>query len=233
MYVQNPVTLYSYLRIFYQPEAGYFLWFIWALWWMFVIVPLFKTKGSRLLLFAASLLAAYVPLGMTDVFCLKECKRFFVYFMLGVIAYENKDVLSRRATIPNWLPVIAFISADFICLLTNRGGHLGILRNIIPYLGIWSILIISSKIEVFIHKKSVNWLLGVAASSYLIYLFHTTFEGFAKAVIQRVPFMNDNGGMFFVLGVCIVVICGVVCPMVLHRCFLNKTKVTRFLFGLK
>lgn len=38
-YVENPVTLLSYARLLYSPEAGYFLWFIWALWWMFVLVP--------------------------------------------------------------------------------------------------------------------------------------------------------------------------------------------------
>ena len=47
-YVENPVTVMSYLKMFYLPEAGYFLWFIWALWWMFVLVPLFKTKQARL-----------------------------------------------------------------------------------------------------------------------------------------------------------------------------------------
>lgn len=50
MSVDNPVELFSFVRIFYYPEAGYFLWFIWALWWMFVIVPLFKTKNKRIIL---------------------------------------------------------------------------------------------------------------------------------------------------------------------------------------
>ena len=33
-YVENPVTWMSYVKMLYLPEAGYFLWFIWALWWM-------------------------------------------------------------------------------------------------------------------------------------------------------------------------------------------------------
>ena len=175
---------------------------------------------------------SYIPFGVIDIFCFNELKRFFVYFMLGVVIYDNKEVLSKRVKISNWIPVISFICVDFICLLTN-GGILSFLRNMVPFLGIWAVLIISSKLEIFIHKKIFSWLLIVSASSYLIYLFHTTFEGFAKAVIQKVPFMNDNGGMFFVLGVFIVVICGVLCPIVLHRCFLDKTKISRFLFGLK
>lgn len=64
MGVEHPVTVSSYLRMFYLPEAGYFLWFIWALWWMFVLVPLFRTPGSRLVLFIAALALHYVPLAL-------------------------------------------------------------------------------------------------------------------------------------------------------------------------
>lgn len=56
MYVENPVTALSYLKMFYLPEAGYFLWFIWALFLMFSIAPLFKTKMARTGLFAAAIL---------------------------------------------------------------------------------------------------------------------------------------------------------------------------------
>lgn len=31
MLVENPVTYLSYFKMFYLPEAGFFLWFIWAL----------------------------------------------------------------------------------------------------------------------------------------------------------------------------------------------------------
>ena len=31
MYVENPVTVFSFIRILYLPEAGYFLWLIWSL----------------------------------------------------------------------------------------------------------------------------------------------------------------------------------------------------------
>ena len=55
-FVENPVTAYAYIKMLYFPEAGYFLWFIWALWWMFVIAPLFATKQKRLLLLGAALL---------------------------------------------------------------------------------------------------------------------------------------------------------------------------------
>lgn len=54
MYVENPVTALSYLKMFYLPEAGYFLWFIWALFLMFCIAPLFKNRMARTVLFAVA-----------------------------------------------------------------------------------------------------------------------------------------------------------------------------------
>lgn len=90
MSVDNPVTPLSYLRMFYLPEAGYFLWFIWALWWMFVLVPLFKTPHERLWLFAMCLLLHYVPVSLPQEFCLGQFKNMIVFFMLGVVAFEHK-----------------------------------------------------------------------------------------------------------------------------------------------
>ncbi len=90
MSVDNPVTPVSYFRMFYLPEAGYFLWFIWALWWMFVIVPLFKTTTSRMLLFFVCLALHFVPLQLPSEFCLAQCKQMLVFFMFGVVAYEQK-----------------------------------------------------------------------------------------------------------------------------------------------
>lgn len=67
-FVENPVTAYAYIKMLYFPEAGYFLWFIWALWWMFVIAPLFATKQKRLLLLGAALLLYCIPPFLPEVF---------------------------------------------------------------------------------------------------------------------------------------------------------------------
>ena len=75
--------------------------------------------------------------------------------------------------------------------------------------------------------KVPNWLLVIAASSYIIYLFHTTFMGFTKAMLMKFSFIQSMP----VLTILIVVISGVVCPVLLHK-LLKFTKVTRFLFGI-
>lgn len=83
------------------------------------------------------------------------------------------------------------------------------------------------------NNKSNEWLIVVSSSSYIIYLFHTTFEGFAKAVVHKIPFFTDGNSVLFVINVVIVVGCGVFCPIILHQYLLNKTQITKFLFGLK
>ncbi len=89
-YVENPVSLLSYLKMFYQPEAGYFLWFVWALWWMFVLVPLFKNEKQRLALFGMAVLLHFIPIQLPDVCCLNQFKQMLIYFMLGTMVYEYK-----------------------------------------------------------------------------------------------------------------------------------------------
>ena len=103
---------------------------------------------------------------------------------------------------------------------------------LLPYLGIAAIMALSSFMEKWNHKSN-KWLMVVSSSSYIIYLFHTTFEGFAKAVVHKIPFFADGNDVLFIINAFIVVGCGVVCPIILYRCVLNKTHVTKLMFGLK
>ena len=49
MQVDHPVSISALYRVFYFPEAGYFLWFVYVLFLIFCIVPVFKS-GNRLVL---------------------------------------------------------------------------------------------------------------------------------------------------------------------------------------
>lgn len=75
-----------------------------------------------------------------------------------------------------------------------------------------------------------SWLMTVSAASYIIYLFHTTFEGFAKAVFRKLPLDSDLWYVF-VPEAAVVVALGVVAPIILYKLF-KKYRTTRFLFGL-
>ena len=114
-YVENPKTIISFVKMFYYPEAGFFLWFIWALWWMFVIVPIFKSKLHRLVLFVISILLHYVPFATTDFFCVAQFKNMLIFFMLGVMVYDWKDCLSAFERVPK----IAYVGAFMIAYLLS------------------------------------------------------------------------------------------------------------------
>ena len=121
-YVENPVTVLSYIKVLYSPEAGYFLWFIWALWWMFVIVPILKTKRSRLIGFVIALVLHYSPITFTQIFCLEQMRQMMVFFMLGVVAYDFKKMYisyAKKLAIPI---VLLFAGSEYVYLCNNFAG---------------------------------------------------------------------------------------------------------------
>ena len=234
MSVDNPVTAVSYLRMFYYPEAGYFLWFIWALWWMFVIIPLFRTRNARLILFFISLVLHYAPLPLTDVFCLAQFKNMLVFFMLGVIAFEYVKLHSfiKDFNIKQSVVIVSlFVVCQYIRFSVEEQGIItSIIDVLLPYLGILFIVEISktwchvAKLD----KKSTIML--VAASSYVIYLLHTTFEGFTKAVFRKLPLDTDLWYIFSAEAIVVIAV-GVIGPMLCFKVF-KKYKLTRRMFGM-
>ena len=231
MGVDNPVTAASFLRMFYMPEAGAFLWFIWALWWMFVIVPLFKTAKARFVLFVLSLVFHFIPVALPSVFCLAKFKTMLVYFMLGVVVYETRWLHTFVCAFRPLQAAVAatlFVTLNYISLTV--GGEICIVIFLLPYVGIFFTLELSKWLSRGSVPAERNGWLAVAASSYIIYLFHTTFEGFAKAVFRKLPL--DSGLWYvFVPEALTVIACGVVVPMLLYR-FFRRNRVTRVLFGL-
>lgn len=237
-FVENPVNLYSYLKLFYAPEAGYFLWFIWALWWMFVLVPLFRTTVSRNILFGMSVLLHWLPVDFPGLFCLAQSKSMLMYFMFGIFVFEN---IKCRSFITNLkysqmgIVALLFIVTEYLHFSDILLGEGKTLTNILlPFIGILFVLELSKLIVKVcgIEKSSNHFLLQTAASSYIIYLFHTTFEGFAKAVCHKLP-LNNELWYIFVPEALMVISVGVILPILLYRFLLKKYAITRFLFGLK
>ena len=120
-YVENPVTWMSYVKMLYLPEAGYFLWFIWALWWMFVISPMFKTKQIRLGLFVLAIVLHYIPNILPEIFCLSQFQGMLVYFMLGVVCCDWKQQISFVSKVPAWCILGIFAIAEGMNL-KDMGG---------------------------------------------------------------------------------------------------------------
>lgn len=235
MYVENPVTAMSYVKILYLPEAGYFLWFIWALFTMFLLVPLFKTKIARLVLFVIAIVLHYLPIEGPAIFALRSSMHMLVYFMLGVccVDWGLSSIMNRMNTRAYQgicfmtVACFALISVLRFCFDFFVGGRL------LPWLGIASVMVVSNFLAKYAKGRLLSLILTVSASNYIIYLFHTTFEGFAKALLQKLHVCVVNGDVTFIVEAVLVIFLGVVCPILLDVLILRKFKITKILFGLK
>lgn len=229
-YVENPVTAMSYLKIFYLPEAGYFLWFIWALWWMFVLVPLFVTPYFRLGLFIVSLFLPMVSSFLPEEFCIKEFSRMLQYFMAGVVVYEWKEYLKCCKRIPVIVVLFVFCIVEAMPYLGGGGNSV-----LTAAIGISLVLRISYAVAN--HVKTSTWgncVMTISSASYIIYLFHTTFEGGMKALVLKLPYISNlSNEMFFTIGAIMVVSSGIIFPVLLYKYILGRYNVLRILFGLK
>lgn len=235
MYVENPVTWLSYAKMLYLPEAGFFLWFIWALLLMFCLVPFFRTPHSRLWLFAVAVLWHYWhPLSLPRVFCLMEAARMLMWFMAGVVLVDQKDSLSgllRPQSRRMWRMATPMLFA--IGTVLFFAGVIGRGNVMMPWLGVGSVMIVCTWLSRFAEKAWLQPLLVVGNASYIVYLLHTTCMGFAKSFVHKVPAMNGGDDLMFCLGVLIVVLAGVAIPILLYTCVLGKTRLTKAAFGLK
>ena len=230
--LENPVSWKSYLNMFYLPEAGYFLWFIWALWGMFLIVPLIKTTQLRTFLFIISILIGFIPMHLPEIFCIQQLVGMLKYFMLSVFLFEHKYWLEKVKKISFTIPCFLFFILFTVKQIVLNDFSSRIIVFLLPYIGIYAICLIS----IFIAKRNQflsKALLVVSTSSYIIYLFHTTFEGFAKSTIHLFNLLIDSANNTgFAIGAVIVIVCGVVLPILMHHYILDKISILRFLFGL-
>ncbi len=211
--IDNPVTIFSFVEMFYMPVAGYFLWFIWALWWMFVLVPLFRGKQKHVELFVLGIVLHFIPFGLPRVFCLEQFSGMLMYFMFGVFVFEN-DSLHRFLKEFSWIKVACavavFILGEFLYFTNGVGtGGMFLLNAMLPFIGIWFVMEVAKLVcndWTDVHERHL--LMWIAQSSYIIYLFHTTFEGLVKAVLRKL-LIDSNVWYVFIPSAILVIFSGV------------------------
>lgn len=227
--VDNPVTLQSYIRILYYPEAGYFLWFIWALFITFIIVPFLKTPKSRLVFLIMSMIAQFIPLDLPEIFCIKQCIRFLPYFTIGMVCADNINLI-RKLTRPistitlTCLGITLFIVLGYIFFIIGLTPLTALLMGITGTAAACLLSISYNRADL---PRGI--LLIISEASFTIYLFHTTFQGLAKSLIPT--FLSTESSLTILIA--LVVSIGIVIPTILHYHIFTKTNLTRQLFGIK
>ena len=171
-------------------------------------------------LLVASVALYYLPIDFPDLFCLRQFKMMMLYFMMGVVSAESDLKKIFNCAWANFVYIPLFGFAFY--LWADMGD------NYVPIMavtGILLVLAISKWLEKLQFVKH-SILLPLSAASYTIYLYHTTFMGFAKAFCAKLHLSAH-----FELEACLVVLCGVVCPLLLHWA-IKRFRVGKIMLGL-
>ena len=233
--VQNPVEISAFYEMFYLPIAGFFLWFVFALFLIFLIIPLFNTRKHLFILLFFSLILYFIPISFPNIFCLAQFKGYLLYFVLGCVLFDWTNVRHFFDKIHILVALCVFVGLYLLKRYIDVVAIKSILIICIAFVGIIFISNLSKQIEMkTIFAKKI--LLLVSACSYTIYLFHTTFEGFTKAAILKLPSSSlsiINNQLLFISTAMIVVLVGVIAPIILHKIIMKYSWLFSYLIGTK
>ncbi|HBC20930.1 MAG TPA: hypothetical protein DC009_02290 [Porphyromonadaceae bacterium] len=224
--VQHPVTAATYFEVLYRPAAGRFLWFVWALWWMFVIMPAFRSRASRLILFVAAAVCAYVPFPDNDLLGLERTARMMVWFVAGTLLYDWRGFLPMRSRGMAFgaFALFAALLAAYLCGWQPA-------EYVIPYVAVYALPAMAYQWSARSGGRTRGVMLSLSSASFLVYLLHTTFEGFVKSFYLRYAPAGDE--CLYALAAIAGVAAGTAVPWWLYAKVLTRFRITRILFGLK
>lgn len=219
MLVENPVQFSSIYEILYRPSAGVFLWFVYVLFLIFLLIPFFNTNRKINGLLVASIILLLIPVELTSLFCLPQFKANLFYFVLGCFTSQYDRLREQTGRIPVVIKLVVFC-ALYLPLATSLLTP-SLLYNTFRFcLAVTGIAIIVDLSHLIDNKfdRLKKLFLRLALYSYTIYLFHTTFLGFAKSILMKSPLSeyigNDAGFILIVLIACTV---GIVGPIILYE----------------
>ena len=230
MYLENPLLILSFYKIFYVPTGlGYYLWFAFTLFMMFLIIPLFNTSKKLNIITIIALVLYFIPYELPGVFCLKELQMYFIYFCLGCLVYD-KVILRNFMTKINCLIALCVFVGMYLLKINVSIYAVDFVTALSGIVLIMSCLKYFEKLSERITKS----LLLVAACTYTIYLFHVPFMGIPQDVfnvILRIDVTQNN--LIFIGAGLIITLIGVIGPILLHLFVVRYSKVFSFLIGTK
>lgn len=230
--VDNEVSLKAIYQVFYMPiTAGYFLWFLYTLFLIFTFVRFFKTANQRLLLLVIAVVLRFLPVTVPTTFALHFVKDSTIYFAIGLVVINYRDILERFNKVTIIVPVALFVIIYLIQSSISSNILISILDVLLGLVGTWSVISLSKSISSKSNILNINMLIQIGIASYIIYLFHTTFEGFTKALLLRsnlLAALSDN--LEFVLSALIIISVGIIGPFVLRR-LIVRSRWLSYLFG--
>lgn len=226
--IENPVTVSTFLKIFYYPEAGFYLWFMYTLFLIFTIVPLFNNKLNFLLVLSAILF--FIPCDFDNVFYLNQVKKMLLYFAIGW-SLSNLNVkriylkTQYLYVLSAFLLLALLVTYHFkdIYSVARDNKFISLTGSVTGGLFIVSLSYIVSLSKV----KFKHYLIGIGIYSSAIYLFHTICMGPVKYLINKFPVTDIPCN--FMLTTFIICLAGIILPMIFAKYIINKNKLFSFL----
>lgn len=224
--VEQPVTPAAFVEMFYFPAASNVFWFLWALWWMFVMVYWLDTPLKRIIAIAVCVALGASKVGLPQVCSFDLVPHYFIFFLSGTLLHDIPQFLPTLRRITLWSLVVAMA---LLTVLFLNGAEW--LQWPMAYVGMAMMMRLGLLLEARETFRGRTFLLQLAAASYILYLGHTTSMGVVKSVLLR--YLDITLVSHFLLATAIIFPAGVLLPYLLWRYVLTRFQITRTLFGLK
>jgi fucose 4-O-acetylase-like acetyltransferase len=233
MYLENPVSISSFYEMFYFPAAGFFIWFVYALFLIFLIIPFIDTPQKLTVFLIISLIILLIPIPSSMyIFYLAQLKGYLFYFVFGCFIATKTNIKLIIDKIPSVI-FLAFFAILYAVKLVIHTEFIPLLNLFLSVSGIFFIISISMRID----KKAnsvKSFFVKLSSYTYTIYLFHTTAEGFAKSVLRKTSLENYlTPDFYFIFNAFFIIMLGIFAPVFLHKIVVSKSRLFSFLIGIK
>ncbi len=206
--VDHPIELNALYRMFYLPEGGFFLWFVYVLFIIFCIVPWFKPGNRLVYLSIVAVILPFIP-QVTEVCCLRQLCNHLIFFVVGMW-------VARCDAVEQWIyrgtPLWTVITFSLLLMPPLSFGVITAVNIVWGVAGSFMILGMSKYLSRVKYSQGLNQL---GLYSMTIYLFHTLFMGGGKVILSHIFW--GEGIISFILSSLFIIGVGVICPILLYK----------------
>lgn len=199
-YVNTSLSMLDLMIIPIKPIG--FMWFLYALFIMRVIISVVNIKKYKhYLVFFSIIIYSFsricisydllLDLKSTILF---DFNNYFLWFLCGYLSKESRIIkkIFHREYKVGFLIVLFIIYVFLQYIYTNLGYNFATLFFIMSVIGILFIIILSKKI-------SCGFIINIGKNTMPIYLLHTIIIAFLRVLLLKIPVINDNIYLVFIL----------------------------------
>ena len=199
-----------------------YFWFIYVMFFIFLIAPIFKKVQLKYTLIITFLLSVTVPLQGIKVFYLSGIIHYMFYFFLGVAFRKYyKKITEAKYKISITLISLAIVSK--ITLMPASIENFKLLIGVIA--GVFGILACINIAKLIENKKIATFFSMLANYSYEIYLISWFTQTAARVVFFQLLKFDYN------ITIVLMFIFGII-PIIISKYFISKNKtLSKILFG--